>query len=60
MKIDVVVLAIETTIVIVYQNLIKSNIFDKKIITSIDITIYNEIFAVQTQLVNVIEFYFKL
>ena len=45
MKIDVVVLAIETTIVIVYQNLIKSNIFDKKIITSIDIIIYDEIFA---------------
>ena len=59
-KIDVVVLTIEITIMIVYQNLVKSNIFDKKIITLIDITIYNEIFAIQTQLVNAIEFYFKL
>ena len=45
MKIDVVVLAIEITIMIVYQNLIKSNVFDKKIITSIDIIIYDETFA---------------
>ena len=60
MKIDVVVLAIETTIVIVYQSLIKSNVFDKKMITSIDIIIYDETFATQTQLVNVIEFYFNL
>ena len=60
MKIDVVVLAIEITIVIIYQNLVKSNVFDKKMITSIDIIIYDETFTTQTQLINVIEFYFNL
>ena len=47
---------------IVYQNIIKSNIFnnDKKIITSIDIIIYDETFATQTQLVNVVKFLLKL
>ena len=60
MKIDVIILTIEITIVIVYQNLIKSNVFDKKIITSIDIIIYDETFATQIQLINVIEFYFNL
>ena len=60
MKIDVVILAIEITIVIVYQSLIKSNVLDKKMITSIDITIYDETFATQTQLINVVEFYSNL
>ena len=61
-KIDVAILTIETTIVIVYQNLIKSNIFDNntKIVTSIEITIYDEILTTQIQLANVIEFYFNL
>ena len=45
MKIDVIILTIETTIVIIYQNLIKLNVFNKKIITLIDIIIYDEIFT---------------
>ena len=60
MKIDVIILTIEITIVIIYQNLIKSNMFNKKIITSIDIIIYDEISTTQIQLINIIEFYFNL
>ena len=60
-KTNVIVLIVKTIVVIFFQNTTKSNIFSiKKLVTQIEITIYDENFVIQTQIADVTKIYSQL
>ena len=59
MKTNVIVFVVDVTILTIYQNIVKSNVSNKKFTIINDIIVYDDIFVVQIQLINVIDFYFN-
>ena len=60
MKIDVIVLTANVVVVTTYHSIVKSNVaFFKKFVIFIDITVYDETSMIQTQLTEIVEYYFK-
>ena len=61
MKTNVIVLVVEVIVVIFYQNIAKLNIFFvKKLVTQIEIIVYEESLVIQIQIVDVTKVYFQL